>query len=132
MFPGFRSSLMFSGFGLKLPASGFKFYFYSLLCCPLCFQGLPQTRQCFLVFGNLSLFKTPFLGQVSILDSFVCLFIFIFCFTSFQRQWATFLGALCPPPAFRSCFVKFAQHSNVLLMNLWGRKWFPHPIPPPS
>ena len=41
--------------------------------------------------------------------------------TSFQRQWATFLGALCPPPAFRSCFVKFAQHSNVLSMNLWGR-----------
>ena len=31
-------------------------YFPFLLCCPLCFQGLPQTRQreCFLVFGNLS------------------------------------------------------------------------------
>ena len=27
MFPGFRSSLMFSGFGLKPPASGFQFYF---------------------------------------------------------------------------------------------------------
>ena len=31
MFPGFRSSLMFSGFGLKPPASGFQFYFYSRL-----------------------------------------------------------------------------------------------------
>ena len=31
MFPGFRSSLMFSGFGLKPPASGFQFYFYSSL-----------------------------------------------------------------------------------------------------
>ena len=30
MFPGFRSSLMFSGFGLK-PASGFQFNFYSSL-----------------------------------------------------------------------------------------------------
>ena len=47
---------------------------------------------------------------------------FIFCPTSFRRQWAAFLGAWCPLPAFRSCFVKFAQGSNVLLMNLWGRK----------
>ena len=31
MFPGFRSSLMFSVFGLKPPASGFQFYFYSRL-----------------------------------------------------------------------------------------------------
>ena len=56
---------------------------------------------------------------------------FIFCPTSFQRQWAAFLGAWCPPPAFRSCFVEFAQHSNDLSMNLWGRKWYPHPIPLP-
>ena len=31
MFLGFRSSLMFSGFGLKPPATGFQFYFYSRL-----------------------------------------------------------------------------------------------------
>ena len=31
MFPGVRSSLMFSGFGLKPPTSGFQFYFYSSL-----------------------------------------------------------------------------------------------------
>ena len=31
MFPGVRSSLMFSGFGLKPPASDFQFYFYSSL-----------------------------------------------------------------------------------------------------
>ena len=31
MFPEVRSSLMFSGFGLKPPASGFQFYFYSRL-----------------------------------------------------------------------------------------------------
>ena len=29
---------------------------------------------------------------------------------------------------FRSCFVEVAQHSNDLLMNLWGRKWSPCPI----
>ena len=31
MFPGVGSSLMFSGFGLKPPASGFQSYFYSSL-----------------------------------------------------------------------------------------------------
>ena len=55
---------------------------------------------------------------------------FIFFPTSFWRQWAAFLGAWCPLPAFRSCFVEVTQHSNVLLMNLWGRKWSPCPIPP--
>ena len=34
----------------------YLFIFPFLLCCPLCFQGSPQTQQgeCFLVFGNLS------------------------------------------------------------------------------
>ena len=31
MFPGIRSSLMFSSFGFKLPASGFQSYSYSSL-----------------------------------------------------------------------------------------------------
>ena len=57
---------------------------------------------------------------------------FIFCPTSFQREWAAFLGAWCPLPTFRSCFVEVAQHSNDLLMNLWGRKWSLCTIPLPS
>ena len=57
---------------------------------------------------------------------------FIFCPSSFWRERAAFLGAWYPPPAFRSCFVEFAQCSNDLSMNLWGRKWSPHFIPPPS
>ena len=52
---------------------------------------------------------------------------FIFFPTSFWRQWAAFLGVWCPLPAFRSCFVEFTQRSNVILMNLWGRKWSPWP-----
>ena len=56
---------------------------------------------------------------------------FIFCPTSFRRQWAAFLGAWWPLPSFRSCFWVFAQCSNDLSMILWGRKWSPHPIPPP-
>ena len=58
--------------------------------------------------------------------------LFIFCPTSFQREWAAFLGAWCPPPAYRYCFVEVVQYSNDLLMNLWGRKWSPSPIPLPS
>ena len=57
---------------------------------------------------------------------------FIFFPTCFWRQWSAFLVAWCPLPTFRSCFVEFAQCWNVLLMNLWGRKWSPRPIPPPS
>ena len=57
---------------------------------------------------------------------------FIFCPTSFQREWAAFLSAWCPPPAFRNCFVEVSQHSNDLLMSLWVRKRSPGPIPLPS
>ena len=57
---------------------------------------------------------------------------FIFCPTSFWREWAAFLGAWCPPPAFRCCFVEVAQHSNDPLVNLWVRKWSPRPILLPS
>ena len=65
--------------------------------------------------------------------TFLSLFLsFIFCPTSFQRKWAAFLGAWCPLPAFRSCFVEFAQRSNFLSMNLWGKMWSPCPVPPPS
>ena len=56
----------------------------------------------------------------------------IFCPTSFSREWDAFLGAWYPLPVFRICFVEVAQHSNHLLMNLRGRKWSPHAIPPPS
>ena len=75
-------------------------------------------------------FKSPFPRRISVPSSFVSLF--IFCPTSFQRLWAAFLDAWYPLSAFRSCFVEFARCSNVLSMNLWGRKWSPHPIPPPS
>ena len=72
----------------------------------------------------LSWVDSPSLPLLSLFVSF------IFFPTSFRRQWAAFLGAWCPLLAFRSCFVEFTQRSNVLLMNLWERKWSPRPIPP--
>ena len=79
----------------------------------------------------LLLHDSPWHGSPSL--TLFCLFLsFIFCPTSFRREWVAFLGAWCPPPRFRSCFMEFAQRSNDLLMNLWGRKWSPRLIPPPS
>ena len=46
----------------------------------------------------------------------------IFYPTSFWKQWAAFLGAWCLLLAVRSCFVKFAQHSNVLFDEFVGEK----------
>ena len=46
---------------------------------------------------------SPSLTLLSLLLSF------IFCPTSFQREWAAFLGDHCPPSAFRSHFVEFVQ-----------------------
>ena len=42
------------------------------------------------------------------------LFIFYILSYLLWRWWATFLGTWCPLLAIRSCFVKFAQRSNVL------------------
>ena len=76
--------------------------------------------------------RIPFPERSSLPTSFVSFFVFYIFRSCFWRQWFAFLGAWCPLLAFRSCFVEFTQRWNVLLMNLWGRKWSPCPIPPPS
>ena len=50
---------------------------------------------------------------------------FIFCPTSFLRQWVAFLGAWYSLPALRSCFVEFTQRSNVLWWICWGESDLP-------
>ena len=60
-------------------------------------------------------FNFFFFWSLTLLSLFLS---FIFCPTSFQREWAAFWGAWCPLPVFRSFFVEVAQHSNDLLMNL--------------
>ena len=89
-------------------------YFSSLLCCPLCFQGSPQTWQqkCFLVFGNFSLFKTPFLGQ----DSFprmelppylLCLFFRLLYFSYlFLKTVICFSGCLMSSASIQKLFCR--------------------------
>ena len=114
---------------------GFIYLFFLLVLLPFEIPRLatdPLVRVFPGVWKLLSFLRLPSQNRSPSL-LLLCLFLsFIFWLTSFRRQWAAFLGAWCPLPAFRSCFVEFAQRSNVLLMNLWGRKWSPHPIPPPS
>ena len=89
-------------------------YFSSLLCFPLCFQGSPQTRQreCFLVFGNFSLFKTPFLGQDSLPKAelppyLLCLFFRLLYFSYlFLKAMICFSGCLVSSASIRKLFCR--------------------------
>ena len=85
----------------------------------------PRQWESFLVFGNFSSLKTHSLGWASIPNSFVSLFIFYLSSYLLLKTMGCLSGCLVSSSTFRSCFVEFAQHSNVLSMNLWGRKWSP-------
>ena len=78
-----------------------------------------------------SLFKTPFLGRVFVPNSFVPLFIFYILSYLLSKTMGCLSGCLVSSTSIQ-LFVVFAQCSNDLLMNLWGRKWSPHLIPLPS
>ena len=60
----------------------------------------------------------PSAGQVSVPNTFVSLFVFYILSYLLSKRMGSLLGAWYPPPAFRSCFVEVAQHSNDLLMSL--------------
>ena len=105
------------------------FFFFLQVMLPSEISKLPTdtpVRGFPTVWKLLSSFTTPSLGRVSILNLLSLFSSFIFCPASFWRDWAAFLGAWCPLPVSRSCFVEVAQHSTHLLINLWGRKWSPH------
>ena len=89
-------------------------YFSSLLCCPLCFQGTPQTcqRECYLVFGNFSLFKTPFLGRDSLPRTelppyLLCLFFHLLYFSYlFLKTMICFSGCLMSSASIQKLFYR--------------------------
>ena len=82
------------------------YLFFSLLCCRLCFQGSAQTRQreCFLVFGNFSLFKTPFLGRSSIPPSSVSFFVFYIFSYLLSKTMGCFSGCLMSSAGIQKLF----------------------------
>ena len=96
------------------------YLFFLLVRLPSEIQKFPLDPP---VRGFPGVWKLPLLGlpswDKSLSLTLLSLFLsFIFCPTSFWRKWASFLGTWCPLLVIRSCFVEFAQRSNVLLMNL--------------
>ena len=85
------------------------FVFSSQLCCPLRFQKSPQTClwEGFPLWGNFTSFTIPSLGWVSVPKFMSLVLSFIFCCTSFWRDWAVFLGAWY-----------LQQHSEAVLWKL--------------
>ena len=65
------------------------------------------------MFGNFSLFKTPFLGHISIPTSFVSFYLLYFVLPPFKDNGLLFWvpDVLC-------------QHSEVVLWNLLGAQMF--------
>ena len=84
-------------------------YFSSLLCCPLCFKGLAQTRHrlgsesvswCL----ENSLFKTPFLGGHSVPASFVSFFVFYIFSYLLLKTMGCFSGCLMSSASIQKLF----------------------------
>ena len=83
-------------------------YFSSLLCCPLCFQGSPQTQpqECFPVFGNFFLFKTPFPGRSSLPTSFVSFLSYYIFSYLFLKPMICFAGCLMSSASIQKLFCR--------------------------
>ena len=95
-----------------------EFYLFFLpVWLPSKIQNFPQTRlwEGFLAFGNFLLLWLPSQDGSPSLALLSLFLSFIVCPTSFWRWWAAFLGTWCLLLAVRSCFVKFAQCSNLPL-----------------
>ena len=114
-------------------------YFSSWLCCPLRFQGSPQTShwECFLVFGNFSLFKTLFPGGISVPTSFVSLFIFYIFSYLLSKTMGCLSGCLMSSAsiqklfcgiysAFKCSFDEFVGEKVVLLPYSSAIFWYSH------
>ena len=106
------------------------YFFSSLLCCPLFFQGSPQTRQweCFLVFGNFSLFKTPFPGQDSLPGMelppyLLCLFLHLLYFSYlFLKTMICFSGCMMSSASIQKLFCRIYSVSKCSFDEFVGEK----------
>ena len=105
-------------------------FFSSLLCCPLCFQGSPQTRQweCFLVFGNFSLFKTPFPGldslpRMELPPYLLCLFFRLLYFSYlFLKTMICFSGCLTSSASIQKLFCRIFSSFKCSFYEFVGEK----------
>ena len=112
----------------------FFFFFSPSYISPWRFHNSRQIclSEGFLLCGNFSSFMIHSPGWVSIPKSVVSDFVFIFCPTSFWREWVAFLGAWFPLLCSEVVLWKLLNIQIIFLMNFLGRNWSPHPIPSPS
>ena len=104
-----------------------EFYFFLSIMLPSETPKLPQRPASEKVSWCLetSLSQLPPRDRSPSLTLLSLFLSFIFCPTTFRRQWAAFLGAWCFLPLFRGRFVKFAQRSNDLLIICGGESGLP-------
>ena len=128
-----RRSRCFSAGGVTVGLTICEFslfiYFFSLLCCPLCFQSSAQIRQQegFLVFGNFSIFKTPFPGWNSVPPSFVS---YIFSYL-LSKTWVA-SGCLMSSASIQKLFCGIYLAFKCFFDEFVGEKVFSLPTPPSS
>ena len=79
-----------------------------------------------------SLFLRPFPGRNSVPPSFVSFFVLYIFSYLLSKITGCFSGCLMSSASIQKLFCGIYWHLNVLLMNLWGRKCSPRPIPLPS
>ena len=118
MFPGVRSSLVFSGFRLKPPASGFVALWDSKTC------HRPASESVSWCLETSLFFKTPFPGQIYECTSFVSPFIFYILSYLLSKTMGCLSGCLMSSasiqkffcgicPAFKCSFDAFVEEKVV-------------------
>ena len=97
------------------------------LCCHLRFHNSLKTHlsEGFLLCRNFSSFTTPSPEWISVPKSFASVFFFYILSYFLSKRLGCFSGCLMSSSSIQKLFVEVSQHSNDLLMNLWGRKRTP-------
>ena len=107
MIPGVRSSLVFSGFGLKPPASGFQSYFYSkdfsFYTAPLIKHLLSKTMGCF----------SGFLTSSASIQKLFC-----GIYSEFKCSFHEFVGEKVVSPSYSSAVLGPPPHFAILVLIL--------------
>ena len=85
-------------------------------------KGFPAVWKLLLLHDSL-----PRMGLIP--NSFVSLFVFYILSYLLSKRMGCPSGCLVLSASIHKIFVEVAQHSNYLLMNYWGRKLSPYPIP---
>ena len=111
------------------------FCFFLLVIFPLGDSITPDRSACHRVSYYVENFPPSWFTPQDESPSLNLLFLilsFIFCPTSFRREWVAFLGAWFPLLCSEVVLWKLLNIQIIFLMNFLGRNWSPHLIPSPS